>query len=156
MLLNAENILKFLKPNGMGKKAQVGFDLTLKSISKINGGRIGVTDNNIMRYEEVVENTDGSIYLEPGVYSLTFHQSIKLDGNHAGFVVHRSSLQRVGAIISSGVFDPGFECEEIGATMFLHNRVIIEKGARVAQLLIHECQESELYNGSYQGKKDLK
>jgi len=157
MLLNAQNIMQFLTPSeGVGGKAQVGYDLSIKNITKIIGGNICKTFKEIMPYEQVVCNSENTWELEQGVYSLTFNEGIKLDSTHSGFVIHKSSILRCGGFITSGVFDSGFECKEIGATLFVAARIEIERGASLAQFLIVENQPAELYNGNYQGEKDLK
>jgi len=102
------------------------------------------------------EGVPGGWYLSPGVYSLTFHQGVKLDNKHTVFIRHRSSILRSGSLITSGAFDPGFQCEEIGATLFVYQPITIEEGARVAQILVFENHEAEKYNGNFQGDKDLK
>lgn len=162
MILNAEHILEFM-PDGLGeygKKAQVGIDLSIQEIRKIIGGKLYKNGTKeIDPYEDVdccVELEAETWILEPGVYSLTFDQNIELDNKHTAFIRHKSSLLRIGAIITSGVFDPGFK-SQIGATMIVFNKNIeIQKGATLAQLLIFENEEAEKYNGNYQGDKDLK
>jgi len=154
MILNSDQILKFIVTNGKGKPAQVGYDLTVKNITQITGGKIGV-ESVITPYMEVPFNNNGW-WLQPGVYSLTFEQGIKLDKKHTAFIRHRSSLLRIGALITSGVFDPGFECEEIGATMFVNNLIGIEKGVRLVQIIIMENYSANKYEGSYQGDNDIK
>lgn len=165
MLLNVKQIVeKFLITNGKGKEAQVGYDLTIERITQISNGIILKDESKIMPYKEV----ESDVYmiepdkekecwiLAPGVYSLTFEQGIKLDTKHTAFIIHRSSILRAGCFITSGVFDPGFECDKIGATLFVVSPITIEKGARIAQILIHENYESEAYDGQFQGDKDRK
>jgi len=158
MILDADKILEYITTNEMGKKAQVGYDLTIKHITRIRGGKIGKDETKIEEYEEIDSNKiDGVWLLTSGnVYSLTFHQGIKLDNKHCAFIRHRSSVLRCGAIITSGVFDPSFQCDEIGATMFVSNLMKIEEGARLAQILIFENYHAESYKGQYQGGKDKK
>jgi deoxycytidine triphosphate deaminase len=164
MVLNAENILNFI-PGGLkqfGAKAQCGIDLSIKNIRRIKGGKIFQDGKDIDEYEEVdsYNNTKGNkIFVLPnGVYSLEFDQDIKLDNKHCALVIGRSTTNRVGCIIRSSVFDPGFECPSIGATMYALGDTIIEieEHSRLAQLIVIECEESEAYNGSYKGNKDLK
>lgn len=117
MLLNANNILNFVNLNGKGKKAQVGIDLTVCKITQMQQNAfIGKDnkDNNIPDY--IIINPGKGIEkdkliwrLSPGVYSLTFEQSIKLDEKHSAFIIPRSTILRAGGDIKSGVFDPGFE-----------------------------------------------
>jgi len=160
MLLNAYQVETFLETRGKGSRAQVGYDLTLKSVKKINGGVITAEKTTIGDYTEVFPNktpTDKYIYkLEPGTYSLTFEQGITLDNNHTAFIRHRSSVLRCGGVITSGVFDPGFSVDEIGAVLVVTEVIAIEKGARVAQLLVFQNNESEAYNGQWLGKSDYK
>jgi len=164
MVLNADNVLNFI-PNGLGnfgKKAQCGIDLSIKNIRRIKGGKIFQKGKEIDEYEEVEIkiNEKGNIVfiLSKGIYSLEFDQDIKLDNKHCGHVKGRSTTNRVGCYIWSGEFDPGFECPSIGATMlvFSDNIVEIEEHSCLAQLILEECEESEEYNGSYKGEKDIK
>jgi deoxycytidine triphosphate deaminase len=59
-------------------------------------------------------------------------------------------------VITSGVFDPGFEVDEMGSIMIVTESMIVEKGARVAQIIMFENNEAELYNGQWQKDKDVK
>jgi deoxycytidine triphosphate deaminase len=160
MLLNALEVEKLLQTNDKGAKAQVGYDLTLKGVKKINGG-IVMSDKTIVEdYTEVMPQTNANgklIYkLEPGTYSLTFDQGVKLPTNRTAFIRHRSSILRCGGIITSGVYDPGFEVDEMGGVMFAHRELVIEKGARVAQIIMMENTPADLYDGQFQGTKDVK
>lgn len=171
MVLDAKNALKFI-PSGLcehGKLAQVGIDLSIKDIRKIVGGKLyhdgkkeidkyQDVDHILEPIEEGSEETVKTWLLTKGVYSLTFDQSIKLDNKHCAEVIGRSTTNRIGLFIRSAQFDPGFECPNIGATMYVFedNLVEIQEGACLAQIKIEECEESEEYNGDYQGDKDLK
>ena len=164
MVLNANSILNFI-PGGLGDfgaKAQCGIDLSIKNIRRIKGGKIFQDGKEIDEYEEVDsyinERGNRVFLLINGVYSLEFDQDIKLNNKHCAFVIGRSTTNRVGCIIRSSIFDPGFECPSIGATMYVFsdNVIEIEKHSRLAQLLVLECEESEIYNGFYKGNKDLK
>lgn len=168
MILNAENVLDFI-PSGLlekGKKAQVGVDLSIKNITKIVGGKLYANGKKeIDKYEAVdsiKEVCDGKSVttwlLKKGVYSLTFDQSVKLDNKHTAFVIGKSTTNRIGLLIRSAVFDPGFCCDNIGATMYVFedSKVEIQEGALLGQLVIIENEKAESYDGNYQGSKDLK
>ena len=160
MLLNAHEVEGYLNTRGLGAKAQVGYDLTVKEIKKINGGVVMSDKTIINDYTPVtlMNNTnDKFVYkLEPGTYSLTFEQGIKLPTNRTAFIRHRSSVLRCGGIITSGVFDPSFYVDEIGAVLIATEHMIIEKGARVAQLIVFENHEADAYNGQFLGSLDKK
>ena len=164
MLLNSNNVAQFLTESKFSERAQVGIDCSVKAISKIVGGFIGNKQKSIQSYQ-LIKPKDYSFkgknvfgwQLKPGIYSLTFNEGINLDSKHSAFVKQKSSVLRCGGLITSGVFDPGFNCEEAGATLFVFsNHFLLEENAQVAQMLIFENQEAELYNGNYQGDKDLK
>lgn len=160
MLLNASEVELLLQTNNKGAKAQVGYDLTLKEVKQINGGIVMADKTIVDDYTEIMptKNTNGKLIykLEPGTYSVTFEQGVKLPTNRTAFVRHRSSVLRCGGIITSGVYDPGFAVDEMGGVLIATKSIIIEKGARVAQIIMFENQESEAYDGQWQGSKDIK
>ena len=160
MLLNSHQVAKHLQTKDLGAKAQVGYDLTLKSIKKIMGGAVTQDKTIVEEYLEVTpfQNANGKYMfkLSPGVYSLTFDQGCKLPSNVTAFIRHRSSILRCGAEITSGVYDPGFEVDEMGGVMFAHKELVIEKGARVAQIIMFENTPADMYDGQWQKDKDVK
>ena len=160
MLLNADQVTELLITNDKGAKAQVGYDLTLKEVKQINGGIVMADKTIVDDYTIVVpsQNVNGKLIykLEPGTYSITFEQGCNLDNKHTAFIRHRSSILRCGGIITSGIYDPGFEVDEMGGVLIATKPIIIEKGARVAQIIMFENNSADLYNGQFQGKKDIK
>jgi deoxycytidine triphosphate deaminase len=165
-MLNVQQILDegLLKlEQSQGKPAQVGFDLTVKSINQV-GGRFGLIDQKIGKIlKDSTELTNYTPFpltqldgvsgwlLHSGVYDITFNEGCKLPNNRVAFIKQRSSLYRNGTIINSPVFDPGFETEFMGTLMYVHETLFIEENARVAQIYFHECEAAELYNGQWQG-----
>lgn len=161
-MLNSQQIISegLLKlDNTFGKQAQVGFDLSIKSISEITDNKIGfiLKDKTILpEYEtQNILELDGHTgwLLDIGVYDITFHEGCKLPTNRTAFIKQRSSLYRNGIIINSPLFDPGFETDNMGTFMFVSKKTFIEKDARVAQIYFHENEPAELYNGQFMGDK---
>lgn len=167
-MLNAKQIIDegLLKlEQTKGKPAQVGYDLSLKAVSKV-GGYDGLSDQRVGKvlkdkteltnYNPVslskLGDNEGWILIK-GVYDITFNEGCKLPSNRVAFIKQRSSLYRNGTIINSPVFDPGFETENMGTLMYVHETIFIEKDARVAQIYFHECEPAELYDGQWQGDK---
>jgi len=173
-MLNAQQIidegllkLEYTK----GKPAQVGYDLSLKAVQKV-GTSMSNSPYNVSRdnrigkvlknYTELTAYTpieainldgDEGWLLYQGVYDITFNEGCKLPDNRVAFIKQRSSLYRNGAIINSPVFDPGFETDNMGTLLYVHETIFIEKDARVAQIYFHECNGAELYNGQWQNDK---
>ena len=160
MLLNANQVESFLQTNGKGAKAQVGYDLTLKAVNLIgDGGQVTINKTTLPEYHHLHSDDEMGdyFYFDKGnAYSLTFDQGIKLTTTTTGFVRHRSSVLRIGGVITSGVYDPCFEVDECGAVLLAYSHFAIQKGARVAQLIIHENNTAEAYNGQWVGEKDVK
>jgi len=170
-MLNAEQILEqgLIKTElSKGKPAQVGYDLSAKSInaigkdefnSKPNIGMV-LKDKTILNNYTPMEtkNIDGveGWLLYPGSYDITFHEGCKIAANRVGMIRQRSSLLRNGAIIASSIFDPGFETDNMGTIMIVTATIFIEQDARVGQMYFHECDgvaEENLYNGQWQNDK---
>ena len=170
-MLNVKQILDeglLLLENAKGKPAQVGYDITIKAVNKIGTkvggnlfteGRIGkvLKDKTVLTtYTAVdtkqVDGAEGWLLYE-GVYDITFNEGCKIPDNRVAFIKQRSSLYRNGAIINSPVFDPGFETENMGTLLYVHEAIFIEKDARVAQIYFHECEPAEKYDGQWQNDK---
>jgi deoxycytidine triphosphate deaminase len=167
-MLNCEQILEqglVKTTNSKGKPAQVGYDLSAKSINVIGEihenettPAIGMVlkDKTILNnYTPVpltkIDGVEGWL-LYPGAYDITFHEGCKIAANRVGMIRQRSSLLRNGAIIASSIFDPGFETENMGTIMIVTATIFIEKDARVGQMYFHECDEvaeENLYNGQF-------
>lgn len=167
-MLNADQIVEkgLLKlEQSKGKKAQVGYDLSLQEVKQIRQNpqdKIGVVLKNKTNLADytVTEKVqlDGSMgwLLYPGTYEITFWEGCKLPADYVGLIRQRSSLLRNGAIIHSSVFDPGFETEFMGCVMRINETIFIEEDARVAQIYFHKCEEVDqenLYNGQWQNDK---
>jgi deoxycytidine triphosphate deaminase len=164
MLLNANQVEQMLTTNGKGKKAQVGYDLTVIDVKSIRGGMLFADRTVLDSYDEVklttVEKAEGDErnvwILTPGIYSVTFEQGCKLDDKTTAFIRQRSSILRMGGTVTSGVYDPGFEVDQMGGVMTLTKTVVLEKGARLAQIIMFENNPAELYDGQWQKDKDVK
>jgi deoxycytidine triphosphate deaminase len=170
-MLNAEQILEqgLIKTElSKGKPAQVGYDLSAKSINAIgkdefnsrpNIGMVLKDKTILNNYTPVETKTIDGVegwLLYPGAYDITFHEGCKIASNRVGMIRQRSSLLRNGAIIASSIFDPGFETDNMGTIMIVTATIFIEQDARVGQMYFHECDgvaEENLYNGQWQNDK---
>jgi dUTP pyrophosphatase len=158
MLLNSNQLSEYVKESEFSKRAQIGIDLSVKSIQEILTKSVVYTDNTHIDpagYVDVpLTMIDGKECwnLEPGVYSITFNEGIQIPDNCAGIITHRSSLYRTGTMIKSPWWDPGYYCDNMNTTMISINGIIIEKNARLAQIAFWECNKvEETYNGQWQG-----
>jgi len=159
MLLNSDQVLQYVtNVHKIKQKQQVSVDLTVKHINKIQGGYISNDSTQLYDYEEV-ELVNGVFHLKRGSYSMTFNEGLTpLPPSLTAFITHRSSLLRMGGMISSGIFDPGFYTANLGACLMIFNDDIkIEINSRVATIFITEnIPTQNIYNGQWQGVLDKK
>ena len=166
-MLNAEQIIEqgLVKTEfSQGKPAQVGYDLSAKSINAIGKDQLIKPAIGMVLKDKTILNTytpvpltkiDGvkGWLLYSGAYDITFHEGCKIASNRVGMIRQRSSLLRNGAIIASSIFDPGFETDNMGTIMIVTATIFIEQDARVGQMYFHECAvvaEENLYQGQFQ------
>lgn len=158
----------------LNKVSLIGSELTIMNDSSTRYEKCAIVYNDetsssqaaksrFAQYREIepteMMNKDGVSFtawkLEPGAYSIEFEQGLKaLTAKETAEIFNRSSIGRNGVLIRSSIYDPGFETPKMGAIMIVVTPIIIEKYTRVAQILISDSEETSLYDGQYQGKKD--
>jgi dUTP pyrophosphatase len=82
-------------------------------------------------------------------YQFLCTETVAVPDKMAGWLVARSSLNRNGVFIMSGLYDSGFR-GQIGGTMYCFRPCRIEVGARVAQFLLTDAEMRERYDGQWQ------
>lgn len=170
---------KIIDKQGIAKPAQVGVDLTIADIEAIEdaparfhnelstmqpNGKMKLAEYSPLPTFNLVEglllpaeNGEQEYWLLPkGAYAVTFDQGLeKLNPDENAYIIQRSSLNRAGTRIEGSIFDPGFETEALGATMFVFASILIAKHSRVAQITIEQNEAVEddfLYDGTWQNK----
>jgi deoxycytidine triphosphate deaminase len=136
-----------------GKVQQAGIDLTLAKVELIASEGLLTKAKSTLPDYIPVRPVDDFFELKSGcAYSITFNEGVKLPDNVSALVIHRSSLNRMGVDIISGLYDPGFETARCGAILRVMNTVRIQKDARVAQIVCFETESASSYDGQFQGK----
>ena len=138
---------------------QQGVDVRLKEVRKVNDNKVGYVPKEgktvtpggyeLLAWDDIYE-------LTPGYYEVEFEEGCDIPSNAAMYFKTRSSLVRCGAEILSGQFDGGFHTDNMGAFLKVNIPIRIEKGARVAQMIVNETYEvnaEDLYDGQWQGDK---
>ena len=130
-----------------------GVDLTLDVVfEQHEPGRIGVDDKRIGDRNELDTDDPGDGYsLPPGGYVARYAETVRIPEGHVGFVLPRSSLMRNSCMLNTAVWDAGYEGRGEGLLQ-VHRDIEIERGARVAQLVLAEAAHDGVYDGSYQGE----
>ena len=106
---------------------------------------------------EIEPDENGYYHLAPGSYEVIMENKITVAEGEAGYVITRSTLNRNGLFITSGLYDSGYgDPEPAVMAGVLHVNVglaKIKKGTRIAQYLSFDAQTMHKYDGDY-GKSD--
>ena len=132
-----------------------GVDLTLDAVfEQVHPGRIGREGKSIgERREHDPDDSGGTetYTLEPGGYVARYAETVRIPEGHVGFIYPRSSLMRNSCMLDTAVWDAGYEGRGEGLLEAYHG-IEIERGARIAQLVLAEAGHEETYGGTYQGE----
>lgn len=104
--------------------------------------------------EEVWNDASGgtaTFYLPPGGYIVQYAETVSIPEGHVGFIYPRSTLMRNSCMLNTAVWDAGYTGKGEGLLQ-VHHDIEIERGARIAQLVLAEGQHDDTYAGSYQGE----
>lgn len=137
---------------------QQGVDVRVANIKELLGvGEVPAHGKTVLP-NYVDANIDGDKWvLRPGYYEVELMEGIHMPNNAALVYKTRSSLVRCGATVESGQFDAGFDTSKAGCFLIVHRTIIIEKEARIAQVIVHESAPvTNTYEGQFQGDKQRK
>lgn len=132
------------------------FDIEIQRVFRYetNTFELNADDTKKQRKQvEIFPDRDGYFYLNSGVYSVISDTECKISSEEAGFIVPRSSLNRNGVFLKSGLYDSGYD-NVVGCTMYIQDPCFfkVQKGARIGQFLLFKAETLSLYNGSYNRK----
>lgn len=98
--------------------------------------------------EEVFPDENGFWILTSGDYNVLTDTECKISEGEAGYVIQRSSLNRNGIFLTSGLYDSGFN-NTLGCVMHVNGIFKVQRGSRIGQFILTEAETLKLYNGSY-------
>lgn len=87
--------------------------------------------------------------LPVGSYEIAMENIIEVGADEAGWVITRSTLNRNGVFITSGLYDSGYHGAMAGCMHVTTGPIKIQKGTRVGQFLLFKAEALHKYNGSY-------
>lgn len=131
-------------------------DLRLGKVFKIlnNLFEISNEDKKHRGSSEVNPDVDGWYMLQPGSYEVIMENIIDVGDGEAGWVITRSTLNRNGCFLTSGLYDTGYNGVMAGVLHVNVGNVKIKKGTRIGQYLNFSAEALKKYNGSYGLKSD--
>lgn len=126
-------------------------DLRLGKVFKILNNLFEVSneDKKHRGSSEVAHDVDGWYMLEPGSYEVIMENIIEVGDSEAGWVITRSTLNRNGCFLTSGLYDTGYQGVMAGVLHVNVGNLKIRKGTRIGQYLSFAAEALKKYNGSY-------
>ena len=105
---------------------------------------------------EIFPDEDGYFHIDALTsYEFLAEGEVSVGPDEAGWVITRSTLNRNGIFLTSGLYDSGYHGVMAGV---LHNNsgsARIAKGTRVGQFLLYDAEALSSYDGDYgKGKAD--
>lgn len=99
---------------------------------------------------ELSTDLDGYYYLLAGKsYEVIMENIIDVGENECGFVITRSTLNRNGLYLTSGLYDSGYNGVMAAVLHVSMGNARIKKGTRIGQYLSFEAESLSSYSGDY-------
>lgn len=99
--------------------------------------------------QEVNPDVEGYFALSTGHYEVIMENIIHVGEGEAGWVITRSTLNRNGCFITSGLYDSGYHGVMAGVLHVTVGPVRIKKGTRIGQYLSFDAENLSSYDGDY-------
>ena len=131
-------------------------DLRLGKVFKIKESDFEISnDHKVHRgSEEIIPDSEGYYNLDPGHYEVVMENIITVGEGEAGFVITRSTLNRNGLFITSGLYDTAYHGVMAGVLHVSIGLARIKQGTRIGQYLSFDAEALHHYDGDYGLAKD--
>lgn len=146
---NSTSTLTAVQPKDIQPNA---VDLRLGKVFKINIEKDLVLSEEVKEHKGSIEQEpfeDGWYYLYPGAYEVIMENEIEVGHGEAGFVITRSTLNRNGVFLTSGLYDTGYNGVMAGVMHVRAGRIKIKPGTRIGQYLNFDAENIGHYDGDY-------
>lgn len=126
-------------------------DLRLGTIHAINDAEFVIDEEQKVHRgsQQLGVHPDGYYHLEPGSYEVVMENKIEVGNGEAGFVITRSTLNRNGCFLTSGLYDTGYAGVMAGVLHVTCGPMRIKPGTRIGQYLSFEAEALSKYDGDY-------
>ena len=127
-------------------------DLRLAKLFKILPTEFYISDDRKQHreQEQIYPDVLHEFFLEPGQsYQFDCLETVTIPTGYAGWLIARSTLNRNGIFITSGLYDSGFN-NIVGGTMHVRaGPARIVNNTRIAQFIYAEAETVGMYDGDY-------
>ncbi len=98
---------------------------------------------------ELSVTDEGYYQLDVGHYEVVMENIITVGEGEAGWVITRSTLNRNGVFLTSGLYDSGYNGIMAAVMHVTTGPMRIKPGTRIGQYLSFDAVSLSMYNGSY-------
>lgn len=126
-------------------------DLRVDKIFRVESNLFTITEEEKIHRgsTEIKPNENGNWYLPPGHYEVIMENMITVGENEAGWVITRSTLNRNGVFLTSGLYDTGYDGVMAGMMHISAGDMKIKRGTRIGQYLSFDAESLHSYDGDY-------
>jgi len=126
-------------------------DLRVDKIFRIESNLFTINeDEKIHRGStELHPNEKGNWFLPTGLYEVIMENTIKVGMNESGWVITRSTLNRNGVFLTSGLYDSGYDGCMAGCMHVAVGDMKLTRGTRICQYLSFDSESLHSYDGDY-------
>lgn len=103
---------------------------------------------------DLMPDDNGWWTLQEGSYEVVMENIIEVGENEAGWVITRSTLNRNGVFLTSGLYDSGYNGAMAACMHVTSGPMRIQRGTRIGQYLAFDAETLFKYDGSYGFSKD--
>lgn len=145
---NSKSILYGVKDGDVQPNAT---DLRLGKVFRINSRAFVLSEQQKIHRgtEEILPDEWGWFRLEPGSYEVSMENTVRVGEGEAGWVITRSTLNRNGVFLTSGLYDSGYHGAMAAVMHVTTGQFRVMKGTRIGQYLSFDAESLHMYEGSY-------
>lgn len=123
--------------------------IMLCEYSKVQQSGIDVTLHAVKALKGIASDIGDQYSFSEGDFDFTCNELVVVPQDCVALLIVRSSFNRKGMFITTGLYDNGFH-NYIGGVMHLSLPMQIFKNERIAQIVFMQTEHKAQYNGKYQ------
>lgn len=126
-------------------------DLRVGKMFKISDNEFEISNDHKKHRgsSEIFPDETGYFNLSEGHYEVVMENIIKVGEGEAGWVITRSTLNRNGLFLTSGLYDSGYHGAMAGVLHVTIGPAKIKQGTRIGQYLSFNAESLSSYDGDY-------
>lgn len=126
-------------------------DLRLGKVFKLSSSTFKIDEKEKVHRGsfEIQPDAAGYYNLAEGHYEVVMQNMIEVGENEAGWVITRSTLNRNGVFLTSGLYDSGYDGVMAAVMHVSCGPMRIAQGTRIGQYLSFESESLKKYDGDY-------